>query len=75
LTLFKLELNASKEEMLKRARATLQAARADLAVVNTFSEKVPYEAFILDRGTVFYKINSKQGLAKKLLHLISTKIS
>lgn len=75
LTIFKLELGISKNEMLKSARKTMSASDADLAVVNTFSNKNPYEAFVIDQNKEFCSVNSKESLVKKLLHLISTKIS
>ena len=70
LTIFKLELDLCKYEMLKRARETLKGARADLAILNTFSRKRPYQALIIDQKKEFYQVYTKAGLVKKLLHLI-----
>lgn len=75
LTLFKLELDLPKKEMLKRARETLKGAKADLAVLNTFSRKRPYEALIIDEKKEFCQVYTKEKLTQKLLHLISSKIS
>ena len=75
LTIFKLELGLSKKEMLRRARGTMKIAKADLAVVNTFSKQSPYKALAIDKRRVFFMVSSKQALAKKLLSLISAKIN
>lgn len=75
LTIFKLELDLGQKEMLRRARNTMQSARADLAVVNTFSKRSHYKALAVDRSRIFFQVSSKQVLVKKLLNLISTKIS
>ena len=75
LTIFKLELDLSKSQMLKRARETLKAARANLAILNTFSRKCPYEALIIDQKKEFYQVYTKEKLTERLLHLISSKTS
>ena len=75
LVIFKLELNLSKSKMIKKARMTMRSARADLAVANTFSNRHPYKALIIDRSKVFYETNSKKELTKRLLRLVSSKIS
>jgi phosphopantothenoylcysteine decarboxylase/phosphopantothenate--cysteine ligase len=75
LALFKLELNLSKTKMIQLARKTMAAAKADLAVVNSFSDRSAYEAIIVDRNRVFCQASSKAELAQKLLHLISLKTS
>jgi len=61
--------------MIESARRTMRESRADLAVVNTFSSKHPYKALIIDRERTFCQTSSKQILAKKLLQIISKKIS
>lgn len=71
LVIFKLELNLPRDKMIERARKTMQESGADLAVVNTFSNKHPYKAMIIDRSKVFYKTDSKEELARKLLEIIS----
>lgn len=71
LAIFKLELNLPRDKMIERARKTMQESGADLTVVNTFSNKHPYKAMIIDRSKVFYKTDSKEELARKLLEIIS----
>ncbi|MFC1645776.1 phosphopantothenoylcysteine decarboxylase [Candidatus Omnitrophota bacterium] len=75
LTIFKLELDLSKKEMLKRARETLKSARADIAVLNTFSRSRSYEALIIDQKKEFCQVYTKEKLAKRLLDLIASKTS
>ena len=75
LVIFKLEFNLSKNKMIESARRTIRESRADLAVVNTFLDKCPYKALIIDRERTFCQTNSKQILAKKLLQIIIEKIS
>ncbi|MBL7131170.1 MAG: phosphopantothenoylcysteine decarboxylase [Candidatus Omnitrophica bacterium] len=75
LTIFKLELNLSKNKMLARARKTMQEAKADLTIVNTFSNRCPYEALIIDRSKIFYHTHSKEKLTERLLQLISLKLN
>lgn len=75
LVIFKLDFNLSRNKMIESARRTMRESRADLAVVNTFSDRNPYKALIIDRERTFYQTNSKQILAKKLLQIISEKIS
>lgn len=75
LVIFKLELNLSKNKMIERARKTMREAKADLAVVNTFSNEQPYKALIIDRSKIFCDTDSKEKLANRLLSLISHRIS
>ncbi len=75
LTIFKLELNISKEKMIQRARETMKGSKADLAIVNTFSNKVLYEALVIDNSRIFCQTRSKEELTKKLLFLISSRFN
>lgn len=71
LTIFKLELNLPKNIMIQRARQTLKESKADLAVVNTFSENNSYRAIVINKDRIFFETGSKEKLAKKILEIIS----
>ncbi|NQU19235.1 phosphopantothenoylcysteine decarboxylase [bacterium] len=75
LVIFKLEFKLSKSKMIESARRTMRESGADLAVVNTFSNRYPYKALIIDRDKIFYETNSKEDLTKRLLRLVSLKIN
>ncbi|MFC1708859.1 phosphopantothenoylcysteine decarboxylase [Candidatus Omnitrophota bacterium] len=75
LTIFKLELDLSKNEMLSRARDTLRGAKADLAVLNTFSNKCAYKALIIDERKEYCQVYTKEKLSQKLLQLVSSKVN
>ncbi|MFH1622585.1 MAG: phosphopantothenoylcysteine decarboxylase [Candidatus Omnitrophota bacterium] len=71
LIIFKLELNLFQNKMLEKARATMRYSKADLAVVNTFSKRHPYEAMIIDENRILSHVYSKERLANKLLEAIA----
>jgi len=75
LVIFKLEFKLSKSKMIESARRTMRESGADLAVVNTFSNRYPYKALIIDRDKIFYETNSKEDLTKRLLRVVSLKIN
>lgn len=73
LVIFKLEIGASQEEMLKNARKAMQSAGADLCVANTFF-KDKYKALIIDRDKILCRADSKEKLTTKLLDVISGRL-
>jgi phosphopantothenoylcysteine decarboxylase/phosphopantothenate--cysteine ligase len=75
LVIFKLELNLDKNRMIERARKTMKASDADFVVVNTFSNRKSYKAFVIDRENIFPSFDSKEELADNLLKLISARFN
>ena len=73
LVMFKLELNGSLSQMVSKARISMKKAKADLCVVNTFSDSMLYTALIIDKEKVLHKVNSKEKLVDKLLKVIFNK--
>ncbi len=68
LVIFKLEEGVPDKILIRRARESLLAYRADLVVANEIHPD--YKAFILDKEKVYFQVNSKKGLVKKMIKLI-----
>ncbi len=68
LVMFKLENGIPDNILIRRARESLLAYRADLVVANEIHPD--YKAFILDKEKVYSQINSRKRLVKKIIKLI-----
>lgn len=71
LVIFKLECGIPDKTLIGRARKALATYRADLAIANAVSPR--YKAFILDKKNVYFQVDSKKELAKKLITLLLKK--
>jgi len=67
LVIFKLELNMAPAQMMRRARKTMQESGADLCVLNTFSRRFAYRAYIIDGRRTLCSVRSKEALVECLL--------
>jgi phosphopantothenoylcysteine decarboxylase/phosphopantothenate--cysteine ligase len=70
LVIFKLESGILDETLIKRARNSLLKYKADLIIANRIHPQ--YKAFILDKNKVFFKVNSKQKLAGRLIRILNS---
>jgi len=68
LVMFKLEEGIPDNILIRRARESLLAYRADLVVANEIHPD--YKAFILDKEKVYSQVNSRKRLVKKIIKLI-----
>jgi len=75
---FKLEVNLSQKELIKKARQCMLTSRADLMVANDYKDinikSGRHKAFIIDRAGNIIPCETKKEIAKKLLRAISEKI-
>lgn len=78
LVKFKLEVNLSQKELIKRAYKSMRVSNADLMVANDFKDvdikKGRHRAFIIDEEKNIIVCQTKKEIAKKLLNIIIKKI-
>jgi phosphopantothenoylcysteine synthetase/decarboxylase len=77
LVKFKLEVNVNKKELIKRAYKSMLDSDADLMVANDLKDMKGenQKAFIIDQKKSIISCSTKREIAKKLLKIISNKIS
>ena len=77
LVKFKVEANLQKKELIERAYKSMLDSNADLMVANDLKDMKGenQKAFIIDPKKAIISCNTKREIAKKLLDIISNKIS
>ncbi|MBU2541322.1 MAG: phosphopantothenoylcysteine decarboxylase [Candidatus Omnitrophica bacterium] len=74
LVMFKLEVNSSLKQLIKKARLAQKAAGADIVVANTF-KKDTLKSFVFNHKGMLTKADSRQMLAKRLVSILETTVS
>ena len=69
LVMFKLEVNVSCAELIRRARRAQKKAGADFVVANTFKGR-KLKSFVYNHKSMLAKADSRRSLARKLLSIL-----
>ena len=74
LVAFKLDLDVTKNTLIKRALLVLEKSHADLVVANTFTSR-RYRAYIIDpKGKILAGAQTKLELSRKLTKIITQRL-